>query len=53
MGILGPVFEMAAVGALSNAGQSQENVFDKMLSHASDVGNVGVTPPRRGGFGLG
>jgi hypothetical protein len=54
MGILGPIFEMAAVGQMANAGMSQDNdVFGNLLTHMSDVGNVGVTPPRRGGPGLG
>ena len=54
MSFLGPIFQMAAVGAMSNVGQSQDNdVFNNLLTHASDVGNVGTTPSRKGGFGLG
>ena len=53
MGILGPIFEYAAVGAMSSIGQSQDNdVFNSLLTHASDVGNVGSTPPRRSGPGF-
>lgn len=52
MGILGTIFTGAAANTLMNAGQSQDNVFDNLLTHMSDVGNMGVTPPRRGGPGM-
>lgn len=52
MGILGPIFMYAAADKMMDAGMSQDNdVFGSLLTHMSDVGNVGVTPPRRGGPG--
>lgn len=50
MGILGFAFMNAAVGTLSDMGQSQENVIESAVSHVSNLGN---TAPRGRGFGLG
>lgn len=55
MGILGVAFTKASVGLMADVGQSQDNdIFNSLLMHASDVGNVGVTPARKGpGLGMG
>jgi hypothetical protein len=38
MGILGLAFTSAASGILSNAGQSQDNVIERAVSHVSKLG---------------
>ena len=42
MGILGLAFTSAASGMLSNAGQSQENVFENLVSHVSKGPGLGM-----------
>lgn len=51
MGFLGLVFTKAASDFMQDAGMEEGNVFENLVSHASNLGNF--SPPPARGIGLG
>ncbi len=51
MGLLSGIFALEAAGGISKLG-TLDNPLDRLLSHVSDIGNVGSIPQRGPKLGL-